>query len=204
MKEISFPVNISKFYLHEKNITQNLVLYDELSIYQEAVSKFTKCIIKSTLNLPLFFKTLTEYLSSQSIYDPYSAFAEHPEPIVNISECKAITLYKRKNDVLSLVDSYGCSTPTLEFIVGDEYSFVAQTYNKDMEHKEHIFYSEDKQMIYMTKKVGELVLSCHFQLSEMWSSRRVNSYESEIVSAIMDKRQPFDFAIELLGGMLNE
>ncbi|WP_299092067.1 DUF4062 domain-containing protein [uncultured Metabacillus sp.] len=194
----------TKFYLHEKEITQNLVLYDELSVYQDSVSNFMKCIMNSTLNLPLFFKTLTSYLPSQSIYDSYSDFAEHPEPIVNISECKAITLYKRNNDVLTLVDSYGSNTPTQEFKKGDEDSFVAQTYNKDMEHQEHIFYSEDKQMIYMTKKVGELVLSCHFQLSEAWSSRRVNSYESDIVSAIMDKRQPFDFAIDLLGGMLNE
>ncbi|MCC3359100.1 hypothetical protein [Bacillus sp. REN16] len=45
-------------------------------------------------------------------------------------------------------------------------------------------------------------MSCHFQLSEVWSNRRVNSYESDIVGAIMDKRQPFDFAIDLLGAFL--
>ncbi|WP_180954914.1 DUF4062 domain-containing protein [Bacillus sp. V3-13] len=194
----------TKFYLHEKEITQNLLLYDELTVYQDSVTNFMKCIKNAQLNLPLYFKTLSEYLPGQSIYDPYSDYAEHPVPVVNISECKAITLYKKNGDILSLVDSYGSKTPTQLFNITDDDSFVAQTYNKDMEHQEHIFYSEEKQMIYMTKKVGELVLSCHFQLSQVWSSRRVNSYESEIVSAIMDKRQPFDFAIDLLGGMLNE
>ncbi|MFO1441970.1 DUF4062 domain-containing protein [Bacillus sp. Bva_UNVM-123] len=194
----------TKFYLHENEITQNLMLYDELSIYQESVNNFMKCIVHAKLSLPLFFKTLSEYLPSQSIYDSYSDFAEHPVPIVNISECKAMTLYKRNEDLFLLVDSYGCKTPAQNFKMTDTDSFVAQTYHKDMEHQEHIFYSEEKQMIYMTKKVGELVLSCHFQLSQLWSSRRVNSYENDIVSAIMEKRQPFDFAIDLLGGMLNE
>jgi hypothetical protein len=76
---------------------------------------------------------------------------------------------------------------TLKLRIKD--SFVAQTYKKEMEHQEHIFYSEEKQMIYMTKKVGELVLSCHFQISQAWSNRRVNSCESDIISAIMEKRQ---------------
>ncbi|MDQ0272617.1 DUF4062 domain-containing protein [Cytobacillus purgationiresistens] len=195
--------NSMKFYLHEKEITQNLLLYDELTVYQDSVTKFMKCLSNSVLNLPLFFKTLAEYLPGQAIYDPYSDYAEHPVPIVNISECKAITLYKRKGDLLLFVDSYGTKTPTAHFNINDEDSFVSQTYNKDMENDELLFYSEDKQMIYMTKKTGELVLSFHFYLSEGWSSRRVNSYEADITSAIMDKRQTFDFAMDLLGGMLN-
>jgi hypothetical protein len=57
-----------------------------------------------------------------------------------------------------------------------------------MQYLSLIYLSVRSFTLNMTKKVGELVLSCHFQISQAWSNRRVNSYESDIISAIMEKR----------------
>lgn len=124
--------------------------------------------------------------------------------LAQVSNCSAICLYQRIGDRLQLFSYCGLITPTNEYDVTDPNSFVATTYNLENEDVENVFYSEEKQLIYMTKKFGNLVLSAHFRLSDKWSETRVKSYENQILRAIMNKRDQFDFAIDLIGGMLNE
>jgi hypothetical protein len=75
-------------------------------------------------------------------------------------------------------------------------SFVALTYQANNNDTENIFYSEEKQQIYLTQKIGELVISAHFKLSEAWSERRVKRQHVPILKKDnLNLDCPFQFRI---------
>ncbi|MCB5337077.1 hypothetical protein [Bacillus amyloliquefaciens] len=85
-------------------------------------------------------------------------------------------------------------------MINDENSYVAETYQQNNDSVENIFYNEEKKKLYLTKKLGDLVISLHYRLlQEDWSEKRVQSYEKQLLTAIMKERRQFDFAADILG-----
>jgi hypothetical protein len=191
---------VAPFFNQQYEVKERLA-FQKLTDFKESVPLFLQCIQNGELNLELFLKTLSIYLTGGEIQKNTSAYID--SPLTTISNCLAMTLYKRTNDKLELMGFIGSITPEDYYELNDQNSFVSSTYNKNTPEIEHIFYSENKQMVYLTKKRGELVLTCHFQLGEKWSGRRVGHYEKQVLSAIMDEREQFDLAVDILGGMYN-
>lgn len=192
---------VAPFFNQQYEVKERLAAFQNLTAYKESVPLFLQCIQNGELNLKLFLKTLSDYLSGGEIQKNTSAYID--QPLTTISNCLGITLYKRISDNFELMGFIGAITPDEYYQLNDEDSFVSATYWKNTPETEHIFYSESKQMVYLTKKRGELILTCHFQLGENWSSRRVEHYERQVLSAIMDEREQFDLAVDILGGMYN-
>jgi outer membrane phospholipase A len=133
-------------------------------------------------------------MSGGDIYHNDSSIARRV--VARLSDCSAITLYKRQQDHLELVEYTGDVTPEKCYMINDENSFVALTYQANNNDTENIFYSEEKQQIYLTKKIGELVISAHFKLSEAWSERRVKRQHVPILKKdSLNLDCPFQFRI---------
>ncbi|MCD7911098.1 DUF4062 domain-containing protein [Bacillus velezensis] len=175
---------------------------ERLSEFRESVSEFIQCIKKGNLNIELLLSKLSYSLAGGPIYHNQSPLMRNE--IAKVNECNAICLYKRYDDELQLLGYTGSSDPQNIFMINDPESYVASTYQKNDDTVENIFYNEENQKIYLTKKAGDLVISAHFLLSEPWTEKRVKSYEHQILSAIMKERDQYDFVIDLIGGMLND
>ncbi|MCY8467311.1 DUF4062 domain-containing protein [Bacillus atrophaeus] len=175
---------------------------ERLTRFRESVPEFIQCIKKGTLNVELLLTKLSHELTGGPIHHNQSPLMRNA--IAKVSECEAICLYKREQDYLKLVGFTGSSDPQKSYMINDLESYVASTYQKNDDTVENIFYNEEKQKIYLTKKVGDLIISAHFLLSEPWSEKRVKSYEHQILNAIMKERDQFDLAVDLIGGMLND
>ncbi|WP_332696993.1 DUF4062 domain-containing protein [Halalkalibacter lacteus] len=145
------------YYNNQYEVNKRLAAFESLSNFKESVPLFLQCINNGELNLKLFLKTLKDYIHGGEIQRNASAYMH--TPLTTISDCTEITLYKKFGDKMELMDYIG-SSPEAEFKLRDPNSFVSSTYNKNMGEIEHIFYSEEKQTVYLTKKIGELVLSC--------------------------------------------
>ncbi len=122
-----------------------------------------------------------------------------------IEDCSGITLYKRRDDKMVCVSYDGSTTPTKEYALNDDSSFVVAAYNEDKAN-EILYFEENKSQLYMTRKVGEYVLTCHYKLVGDWNERKVEVYEKQLFSVIIDMRTRLylDFVIKMIGGMENE
>jgi hypothetical protein len=193
---------LAPYYPLMNHINEAIATADRLTEFKKAIPQFMQFLRAGELNIKNTLYTLSMYLRGGNIKHNDSPLDNRV--LAHVSDCNAICLYKRVGEKLHLINFSGQVTPESEYDIKDPNSFVASTYNLENEDVENVFYSEEKQQIYMTKKIGDLVLSVHFRLSEKWSETRVMSYEGQILRAIMNKRDQFDFAIDLIGGMLNE
>jgi hypothetical protein len=192
---------LSPYYSFKDQIIESVDKAEELTFFKFSAFKFLQCINKGKLQIKQLLILLSQYMRGGDIYHNDSSIARRV--VAQLSDCSAITLYKRQHDYLQLIEYCGDITPEKNYMINDENSFVALTYQRNNDNTENIYYVEEKQQIYLTKKIGELVISAHFKLSEDWSETRVKSYEKQILNAILNKRDQFDFAVDLLGGMLN-
>jgi hypothetical protein len=193
---------LAPYYPLINHINEAISTADRLTHFKKSIPHFMQNRRAGKLRIENTLYTLSIYLKGGDIKHNNSPLDNRV--LAQVSDCNAICLYKRNGDKLQLVGYCGTITPTEEYAVGDTDSFVSTTYNLENDDIENVFYNEEKQQIYMTKKMGNLVLSAHFRLSEKWTERRVGSYENQILRAIMNERDSFDFAIDLIGGMLNE
>ncbi|MCY7865924.1 DUF4062 domain-containing protein [Bacillus spizizenii] len=194
--------SVAPYYSMLDSLNSMIDETERLSRFRESVLEFIQCIKKGTLNVELLLSKLSYCLTGGPIDHNQSPLMRNT--IAKVSECEAICLYKREQDHLNLVGFTGSSDPQKSYMINDVESYVASTYQKNDDTVENIFYNEEKQKIYLTKKVGDLILSAHFLLSESWSEKRVKSYEHQILNAIMKERDQFDTTIDLIGGMLND
>ncbi|GIN55092.1 MULTISPECIES: DUF4062 domain-containing protein [Bacillus subtilis group] len=196
---------LSPYYNMLDSLDSMIEETQRLTRYMESHSGFIQCIKKGNLNVELLLNKLCHYLTGGPIHHNQSPLMKNR--IATVNKCDAICLYKREQngqDELTLVGYTGSSDPQKGYMINDEESYVASTYRKNNDTVENIYYNEEKQKIYLTKKLGDLVISAHFLLSEPWSETRVKNYEHQILGAIMKERDQFDLAIDLIGGMLND
>lgn len=193
---------LSPYYAFRKVIDDSTQMASRFSKFKLSIPSFTSCIKGGVLETKSLLYNLSFYLTGGDMYHDPTSF--NPRLIARVASCDAISLYKKQNNLLCLLEYIGRITPEEKYELNDQDSFVSCAYAKENEELEYIFYHQGKQRIYMTKKIDDLVLSCHFSLSESWSEQRVKGYEEQILYAIMNERDQFDLAVDLLGGMLNE
>ena len=196
---------LSPYYNMLDSLDSMIEETQRLTRYMESHSGFIQCIKKGKLNVELLLNKLCHYLTGGPIHHNQSLLMKRQ--IATVNKCDAICLYRREEngqDELTLVGYSGSSDPQKSYMINDEESYVASTYRQNNDTVESIYYNEEKQKIYLTKKFGDLVISAHFLLSESWSETRVKNYEHQILGAIMKERDQFDLAIDLIGGMLND
>ncbi|WP_190323036.1 DUF4062 domain-containing protein [Bacillus swezeyi] len=126
----------------------------------------------------------------------------NPICVNTISNCFAASLYRRERNLLSLVGTAGEITANEFYSLDEEDVYVVNAYN---ETARLIFFSEEKQTVYLTERFGEYVLCLHFRLSEKWSTEQVQAYSDEVECAIIDEHEHFYvFLTLLLGGREHE
>lgn len=193
---------LSPYYNLLNEIQTSIAVANNLVEYRDSVNQFLQFIRNGKLNIKSTLYTLGLYLKGGHIKHNSSPLDNRI--LATLSDCSGICLYSKVGENLDLVDYSGQITPTTSYSIDDCTSFVSQTFKKDNEDLENIFYSQEKQLIYLTKKMGKLILSAHFVISDSWSETRVKSYENQILNAIMNQREQYDFVVDLIGGMLNE
>lgn len=194
--------SLTPYYPVLDQINESIATADRLTYFKESIPHLMQSLRGGKLDTKNLLYVLSMYLKGGNIKHNDSPLDNRV--LAQVADCHAICLYEKNGSKLEILEHSDAITPQKEYNVSDSESFVAKTYNSENEDIEHVFYSEEKQQIYMTKKIGKLVLSAHFRLSERWSDLRVKRYESQILRAIMNERDQFDFAVDLIGGMLNE
>lgn len=193
---------LTPYYPLMSQINEAITTADRLTTFKNSLPVFMQYLRGGTLDIKNILYALSHFLKGGSIQHNDSPLDKRV--IAQVSNCDAICLYQKQMDKFTLIAYYGSITPTLEYDTKDTDSFVTTTYQWNNEEVEYVFYSAKKQKIYLTKKFGDLVISAHFKLSENWTEKRTKSYEAQILRAIMNERDQFDFAIDLIGGMLND
>ncbi|MCY8228807.1 DUF4062 domain-containing protein [Bacillus spizizenii] len=193
--------NVLKYYSRDEDINDILSRFNRMVVFQDSASKFVSCINGGRVDTIRLLETLMGYMNGVEI--PHSFSPLNDDIVDELNDCEAICLYKREDDFLQLVSCAGDSNPCEKYHVEDEDSYVAETFRRQDDDSENIFYHEGKNKLYLTKKVDDLVISLHYKFKGEWTERKVQSYENQILTAIMKQRDQFDFAIGILGGMLN-
>ncbi len=193
---------VSPFFQDLDAIQELLANGDQMRESLRAANRFHACLKDGGLDTLELLEVLRGYMKGRDV--PHSNSPLDEDIVNRLSDCEAICLYKRDQDYLRLLECVGDSDPTYEFMINDENSYVAETYRQNNDSVENIFYNEEKKKLYLTKKLGDLVISLHYRLlKEDWSEKRVQSYEKQLLTAIMKERRQFDFAADILGGLLN-
>ncbi|MFS0781849.1 DUF4062 domain-containing protein [Bacillus sp. 1P06AnD] len=187
------------FYTLKDEIEGLFSDYDSLMAFQHSTIALVKCIAGGTLDIPSFLKVIKDQFIEQNIYKYKNTFST--EIAATVSACQSISIYEREGEQLHLLGAVGCH-PAQLIDVKNSLSMATETYTRNSA-LELVYYQEEKQHIYISKRTGELIIIMQFELSEKWSEKRVKSYESDISEAIMQNRGIFDLAIDLAGGILN-
>ncbi|MBP3039675.1 hypothetical protein J9303_09265 [Bacillaceae bacterium Marseille-Q3522] len=174
--------SLAPYYPLKEQINESLYMAQRLMKFKRSIPQFLQCIEKGKLNIKLRLTTLSNFLLGGEIKHNASPFSR---TVATVSNCIALTLYKREKDHLALVDFCGNVTPAKTYMLHDTDSFIVYTYKSNNDEVEYIYYSDKKQLIYLTKKLNEFILSAHFNLSEHWTETRVKGYENQIHTAIM-------------------
>jgi hypothetical protein len=125
-------------------------------------------------------------------------------PIGEFKSCTAICIFKHNQDTFApAFPPVGdvSDAPKL-YHISDDWSYVVQTY-KNNAGTELVFYSEEKNMFYLTKRVGEYIVSCHFPAPN-WNNEQFKTHHDWVSYGIMSQGANeilFDFLEFVLGGI---
>ncbi|WP_409298441.1 DUF4062 domain-containing protein [Peribacillus sp. SCS-26] len=187
-----------EYLKNEEETKESLNLAPKLKKYKDFSFQIIRSFKSGSPQLDIVLKELSQVLKGANIYNRKGYYVR--EEIASFGDCSAISLYRRKGDSLVYVSHYGNVTPRPGFSLQDEDAFVSKTYilNGDVEY---LFYNEEKHQLYLTKRIGEMVMCAHFPFQEFWSSNEVAALQEEIFSAILKERIYLDFAADLIGGL---
>jgi hypothetical protein len=126
------------------------------------------------------------------------------EAIGALMDCKAVTLYEKRDNQMICKEYDGLTTPE-NFSLDDTSSYVVQTYN-DHNHDEKLYYSLEKRICYFLFKVKTYVFCFHLPLLGEWDYYKLKAYQENIFNAILEsKGYSYCYFIKmLLGGLSNE
>jgi hypothetical protein len=126
------------------------------------------------------------------------------EAIGALMDCKAVTLYEKRGNMMVCKEYDGLTTPE-NFSLSDTSSYVVQTYN-DHEHNEKLYYSLEKRTCYFLFKVKSYVFCFHLPLLGEWDYHKLKTYQHHIFNAILEsKGYSYCYFIKmLLGGLSSE
>lgn len=182
---------------NKKAIEETMVQTKELQHYKKFTSKiipFLKLGLKTDLrDLILEFKNSA--LGNIIVND----FGYVQRKIGEIRNCSAVTLYKRDQDKMILIQSVGEATAR-NFNMEDDTSFVVLTQKGA---SDNIFFREENNSLYVCLKGNDFVLTFHFPCGEEWSSQLYLDYQSNVESGIMIKNGDlFYTAVLILEGVI--
>lgn|GEM_PF-954024 len=145
---------------------------------------------------------LRSKMSGCNIYSTNTKYQR--EAIGALLDCRAVTLYEKRDDQMVCIEYDGLTTPKA-FSLSDASSYVVQTYN-DQCHNEKLYYSLEKSICYFLFKVKDYVFCFHMPLLGEWDYQKLKAYQDHIFNAILEsKGYSYCYFIKmLLGGLSNE
>nr|WP_283942838.1 DUF4062 domain-containing protein [Paenibacillus konkukensis] len=122
------------------------------------------------------------------------------EDIGTFQNCSALTIYERSGNRLNLAFVTGAITSEPYYEIDNEQSYVSITAQRA--NTEQLFFREEKQMLYLTVKCRDRILTCHFLADSSWNTGKFVSFRDDILYAIMDQNPMIlEFARKMIGGM---
>ncbi|WP_026695030.1 DUF4062 domain-containing protein [Peribacillus kribbensis] len=187
-----------EYLKNEDETRESLNLAPKLKKYKDYSFQLIRSFKNGVPDLQVILNELAQVLKGANIYNRKGYYVK--EEIASFNDCTAISLYRRKGNKMVYVSHFGSITPKEEFSLTDEEAYVSKTYILNGE-VEYLFFNEEKHQLYLTKRIGEMVLCAHFPFQEFWSSNEVAALQEEIFSAILKERIYLDFAADLIGGL---
>jgi len=182
------------------NIHDNAIAAADFATYQSYTSNLV-CFLEDgeIKEWDAFLSVAIEPLRGGEIYQrPNTPLAEL---VGAFKDCNAMTVYRHDGELMRLCGSCGSTTPTKEYKLTDENSYVATSYIQDTNE---IGYSDEKKLLYYTLKSGEYVLCFHYPLEGYWDNDKVNAFKTEIDCAIINNNLFTDFLADFIGGVKYE
>ncbi|WP_227936388.1 DUF4062 domain-containing protein [Alkalihalobacillus deserti] len=193
----------SQYLAIEKDIITNAKASDELWGLKQITFDFIDLLKDGEItNWRKFLATLKYHMVGHPIIKHEGTYMQYE--IGSYGNCKALTLYRKENDQLKLIEGEGLfDHKNNSYDLTDKTSYVVETYNNE---GKNLFYREDKQLLYYTVKANDFVLCFHYPLDSSWNKEKVKQLHDEVFGAIMNRQdeQYRDFAIKLLGGLKHD
>ncbi|WP_179861489.1 DUF4062 domain-containing protein [Bacillus toyonensis] len=179
----------------KKEIYQNAIAANEFTLYQDYTSRQVSFLEEGKITdwTSFLYNGISPLQGGEIYRRPNTALAER---IGTFQNCNAMTVYKRVKDKMKLCGCCGSTTPTPEYNLNDEESYVATSYNQNTTE---IGYSEEKNLLYYTLKTKEYVLCFHYPINMI--SGKATAYKKEINCAIISNTLFTDFLADLIGGL---
>lgn len=182
---------------NKKDIMKNLSQIKELQYYKRFTSSiipYLKLGMRDDLgNLIQVFKKSA--LGDNIIQD----FGYLQRKIGEFYNCSAVTIYKKVEDNMVLVESVGNAT-SRDFDMDDDSSYVVLTQKHNCDN---IFFRETNNCLYVCLKGADFVLTFRFPCGEGWSAQFYLDYRSNVENGIMNKNSElFELAISILEGVI--
>jgi hypothetical protein len=191
----------------ESALEQDLIDAQEYRSFQMFLLGILKLAQGGTItDWKSLLKILRRYMRGGNIYIGEGDFNQ--ESIGQFNNCEGITVYRKNGVSMERIESDGeARGKEVYYLDQDEgKSYVVDGYLSKAE--ENLFYREDKNMVYLTSRIGNLIFSFHFALNEGWDKTRVRAYQSELIRAILIEQKAngvfLSYAKKVLGVIKNE
>ncbi|MGG1071198.1 DUF4062 domain-containing protein [Priestia megaterium] len=188
-----------KLIPHKESMAVNAGAANVLRQFQEYTTSLLNLIDNGKVtNWEEFLGIVIDQLSGGNIYVRPGTRTQKKVNV--IGKCNAMTVYKQDEGKMKLCGCCGETTPTKEYELSDDNSYVVNCYATN---NVEIGYSETKQLLYYTIKSREYVLCFHYPLIEKkWTDLQANSYKDEVEYAIMSNNiLLINFVADLIGGI---
>ncbi len=182
---------------NKKDIVRTLVQAKELQHYKTFTSKIVPLVkLGLKTDLPVLISELKRAALGNWIVNDFGYVQRR---IGEIHSCSAVTLYKRDQNQMILLESSG-RIKARNFSMEDDTSFVVLTHKGN---SDNIFFREDNKSLYVCLKGNGFVLTFHFPCGEEWNSQLYLDYQSNVENGIMSKNgELFYTAVSILEGVI--
>ncbi len=181
-----------------KEYSNRILIYED---FEDLVNTVVNNIeVRSVKDWRIFLAILRDKLKGGVIYKETGKYVK--TALGRVKNCSGITLYRRKNDQMVLVEKDGLAGGEKSYPLNDSSSFVVDTYKKD--YQQFLFYRHDKKIFYVTSRIGEFVISLHFPYDGSWNEQKINSFQDTILNGIINMQGNalnLKFAKLVLGGL---
>jgi hypothetical protein len=193
----------SQYLAIESDIITNAKASDELWGLKQVTFDLIDLVKDGEItNWRRFLALLKYHMVGHPILKHEDTYMEHE--IGNYGNCKALTLYRKEENQLRLIEGEGLfDHNNHSYDLTNKSSYVVETYHNG---EKNLYYREDKKLLYYTIKANEFVLCFHYPLDSSWNKEKVKLLHDELLGAIMNTQDELyrDFAIKLLGGLKND
>ncbi|MFG6147619.1 DUF4062 domain-containing protein [Halobacillus sp. B23F22_1] len=183
----------------KEGIHENAIAARDFEVYQEYTLTLLSYLAAGTVSdWNEFLEMAKTPLKGGHIYQRPDTILE--EAVGTFKDCNTITVYKKHEGKMKLCGYTGTTSPTLEYDLEDETSYVVRAYTTP---QNMIGYSQNKNLLYYALNTSDYVLCFHYPLDHTWDKTKVKAFGKEIEYAIMEKTNILytDFLADLIGGM---